>query len=146
VNQYCDWNNPTSQCQKALNVAANEVGNVDIYWIYDPECINNQGGSNSIASLMKWNNMTTTEAAARIRAGEVLKEPVQHYNKIPISPARKMLYQALGYTESGPAACINAGGLPTYLNTLAVRQALHVIEDMNYHWTICSGNISYTPT
>lgn len=34
----------------------------------------------------------------------------------------------------------SAGDLPTYLNTPAVKQALHVVD---IPWVICTGNMSY---
>ena len=38
--------------------------------------------------------------------------------------------------------CINADGATTYLNTAAVRKALHIPDDLP-KWTICSGQVAY---
>ena len=38
--------------------------------------------------------------------------------------------------------CINADGATTYLNTVAVRKALHIPDDLP-KWTICSDQVTY---
>ena len=38
--------------------------------------------------------------------------------------------------------CINADGATTYLNTVAVRKALHIPNDLP-KWTICSDQVAY---
>ena len=40
--------------------------------------------------------------------------------------------------------CINADGPTTYLNTKAVRKALHIPDNLP-QWTICSDHIQYHP-
>ncbi len=35
VMKVCDWPNESAACQNALNNAANEVGNIDVYYLYN---------------------------------------------------------------------------------------------------------------
>lgn len=109
---------------------------MSIYDVYGP-CDNSQ--SSGSYRIGQFNNMTLEAAAEQIRAGVVLSEPLEHYNKRPLTAFQKQLYARLG----GPDACIDAGDLPVYLNSAATRQALNVVD---IPWTICTGNISYTPT
>ncbi|KAL9259020.1 Serine carboxypeptidase-like 29-like protein [Drosera capensis] len=55
LNEYCDYESfihPSSQCDKILDIAENEFGNIDPYSIYTPPCTANFSSSNKLMRKM----------------------------------------------------------------------------------------------
>jgi serine carboxypeptidase-like clade 1 len=133
-------NNPSNDCINAMNNAANQIGHVDIYYIYGP-CITNFTAIPELAPVATWEQLQ--EAKASIEAGKVLRKPLAHGFRRPPNKfeiATNIHNRMVG----GPDACIDAGDMTWYLNLPQVITALHAVEGIP--WAVCSGNISYTPT
>lgn len=101
-----DFSSISPACNNALNAASNEVGEIDIYNIYSPQCINS--GFPPAAGAWK-----------RPASDRELSVP-------------------------GPVACIDAGQMTSYFNTVEVQDALHVTNAIP--WIICTSNFTYTST
>jgi serine carboxypeptidase-like clade 1 len=132
-----DFSKISGKCNQYFNQAASEVGHINIYYVYGP-CIMNM----TAPELAPIATPAQLEAAKRqIEAGHVLKKPLAHNFRPPLSDAEKAM--GLHHKLGGPDACIDAGDMTAYLNRPSVIQALHVA---NIPWVVCSGNLSYTPT
>lgn len=133
-----DWSNLGPNCVNWLNQVSDEVGHINVYYIYGP-CHTNF----SMPELAPTATVADLDAAKLlIESGQVLTKPLAHnFRRPPSKLERKInMHKGLG----GPDGCIDAGDVTWYLNLPSVISALHVAQ--NLPWVICSGNISYTPT
>ena len=112
----CEWANESPACQSNLQKAANEIGDIDVYYLYntcpDPAITRRRNGA-----PIPQGSMLARVAAAR---------------------------QARGLPELGiDSNCYGTGPtLESWGNLAAVKAALHVSPDID--WAVCSNNNSFS--
>jgi len=126
MQQTCvDINNPTPQCEDILDQASDEVGDVNIYDIYQP-CIN--GGFKSSTQVSR-------KPIGNLRSALHHKDGGDHSKDSKL----RLLMELL--TKFGPDECIDGIAASAYLNNDTVRAAIHVLP-MNSTvgtWSVCTG-------
>jgi carboxypeptidase C (cathepsin A) len=113
----CTWTNESPQCNSLLQQAANDIGNIDVYFLY---------------------NTCNDPAAPRLRA------PVG--NSLLGRALKAAMARAQAAGLDADANCFGSGPtLEQYFNTPAVKTAFHVAPAIT--WELCSGNgtFGYNP-
>lgn len=111
IMKVCDWPNESQQCQNALNNAANEVGNIDVYYLYNT-CPN------------------PASQLSRARAPFGSKGMLARVEKIQ-QEKNKGLTLDPNCFGTGPT-------LESWFNQADVKAAFHVAP--NIDWALCSNN------
>lgn len=114
----CTWANENQKCQNALNQAAGEVGNIDVYYLYNT-C----------------DDPAITNPRAPVRPGSML-------DRVRKARAARATAEGLSLDPN----CFGTGPtLEAWANQDAVKAALHVATDIQ--WSLCSNNgtFNYNP-
>lgn len=113
IMKVCDWPNESQACQNALNDAANEVGDIDVYYLYN----------------------TCQDPAAQ--QGAKLRAPIGGSMLARVNAART----TKGKLSLDPNCFGTGPTLETWGNQDDVKAALHVAPAID--WALCSNNASF---
>jgi len=105
------------QCDHYLNLANQEMGNINIYQIYSDVCLSNNDGHELLRRLSDADTPFSSFAQKATTTKSATAKPEWY----PCSSA----------------------ALQTYLNTPAVIQAIHAAK-LPYQWTDCSPRVNYS--
>ncbi len=116
IMKNCDWPNENAKCEQELQNAANAIGDIDVYYLYntcdDPALT--RGAPIPSGSML--DRVRKARQARRVARGE---EPL----------------------SVDPNCYSTAGTLESYLNTAEVKTALHVAPGITY--ALCSNNRTF---
>lgn len=115
----CVWNNESNQCENDLQAAANAIGNLDVYYLY---------------------NTCDDPAAMRRRAPYAKNSLLARVEKIRQN--RLDAKRSAGKPLRTDPNCFSTGAtLETWANQDAVKTALHVAPAID--WSLCSNNNTF---
>jgi serine carboxypeptidase-like clade I len=132
VMKVCDWPNESQQCQNALNQAASEVGDIDVYYLYntcaDPAATVGEEGRAAVA----------TSGSSTLRAPYGSKGMLARLNNVRKAAGKPELGNDPNCYGTGPE-------LESWFNQAEVKQAFHVATGID--WSLCSNNgtFQYNP-
>ena len=115
-----DWSNESPACSAALNDAANAIGDIDVYFLY--------------------NTCDDPAAPAPPAAARKLRAPVGERGMLArLNVARAA--KGLAPVGTDPNCFSSTGTLEAWGNQPSVKAALHVSQDIQ--WSVCSNNNSF---
>jgi carboxypeptidase C (cathepsin A) len=113
IMKNCVWDNQNAKCEQELQAAANAIGDIDIYYLYNTcdDPVLNRGAPIPRGSMLA--RVQKARQARRIAAGQ---DPL----------------------STDPNCYATAASLQAYLNQADVKDALHVAKAIDY--SLCSNN------
>ncbi len=109
----CVWDNESAKCQAFLNEAANQIGDIDVYYLY---------------------NTCSDPAISRKRTPYSPKGMLARVEKARAARGAKAL-------EIDPNCYGSTPSLEAWGNLPATKAALHVAPEID--WAVCSNNNSF---